>query len=311
MIEGQEDVGWEDWLALARAAEEVGLEALFRSDHYLSVEGRDSRGSLDAWATLAALAAATRTLRLGTLVSPATFRHPAVLAKSAATVDHVSGGRVEVGLGAGWHEPEHAAYGFPFPPLGERMDVLAEQLEVVRGLWADGPFAFRGSHYALAEHDDRPKPLQRPGPPLIMGGEARPRSARLAARFADEYNTVYPSVEQCRERRAALSAACEAAGRDPASLPFSVMTAVVVGADEAAFRERAVALARRGGEDLDPDAAVAALPPAWITGTPEQAADQLRALEAAGVERVMLQHLLHEDLETVRLLGERLAPLVA
>jgi len=311
MIEGQEDVGWEDWVALARTAEEAGLEALFRSDHYLSVEGRDSHGSLDAWATLAALAAVTRTLRLGTLVSPATFRHPAVLAKSAATVDHVSGGRVEVGLGAGWHEPEHAAYGFPFPPLGERMDVLAEQLEVVRGLWADGPFTFEGRHYALAEHDDRPKPLQRPGPPLIMGGEARPRSARLAARFADEYNTVYPSVEQCRERRAALSAACEAAGRDPASLPFSVMTAVVVGADEAAFRERAVALARRGGEDLDPDAAVAALPPAWITGTPEQAADQLRALEAAGVERVMLQHLLHEDLETVRLLGERLAPLVA
>jgi len=310
MIEGQEDVGWEDWVALARTAEEAGLEALFRSDHYLSLEGEGERGSLDAWATLAALAAVTRTLRLGTLVSPATFRHPAVLAKSAATVDHVSGGRVEVGLGAGWHEGEHAAYGFPFPPLGERMDVLAEQLEVVRGLWADGPFAFQGRHYALAEHDDRPKPLQRPGPPLVMGGEARPRSARLAARFADEYNTVYPSVEQCRERRAALSAACEAAGRDPASLAFSVMTGVAVGADEAAFRERAVALARRGGDDLDADAAVAALHPAWITGTPEQAAEQLRALEAAGVERVMLQHLLHEDLDTVRLLGERLAPLV-
>jgi F420-dependent oxidoreductase-like protein len=311
MIEGQEDVAWEDWVALARAAEDAGLQGLFRSDHYLSVEGRAERGSLDAWATLAALATVTSTLRLGTLVSPATFRHPAVLAKMATTVDHVSGGRAELGLGAGWNVPEHEAYGFPFPPLRERMDVLAEQLEVVRGMWGDGPFAFRGEHYVLEERDDLPRPVQRPGPTLVMGGDAKPRGAALAARFADEYNTVYATEEECRERRAALSAACEAAGRDPASLRFSLMTGVVVGADEAAFRERAAALHRLRGGSGDPDEAVAALDPAWICGTPERAAERLRGYAAAGVERVMLQHLLHEDLETVALLGTRVAPLVA
>jgi F420-dependent oxidoreductase-like protein len=311
MIEGQEDVAWEDWLALARAAEDAGLEGLFRSDHYLSVEGRAERGSLDAWATLAALAAVTSTLRLGTLVSPATFRHPAVLAKMATTVDHVSGGRAELGLGAGWNVPEHEAYGFPFPPLRERMDLLAEQLEVVRGLWGDGPTAFRGAHYVLGERDDRPKPVQRPGPTLVLGGDAKPRGAALAARFADEYNTVYASAEECRERRAALSLACEEAGRDPASLRFSLMTGVVVGADEAAFRERALALHRRRGGEGGADEAVAALPASWVTGTPERAVATLRELEAAGVERVMLQHLLHEDLETVALLGERVAGQVA
>ena len=310
MIEGQEGVSWEDWRALAEAAEHAGLEGLFRSDHYLSVEDRRERGALDAWATLAALAAVTTTLRLGTLVSPATFRHPSVLAKSVATVDHVSGGRAEVGMGTGWWEAEHEAYGFPFPPLGERMDVLAEQLEVVRGLWADGPFSFSGRHYRLGERDDLPKPVQRPGPTLILGGSAGPRAARLAARFADEYNTVFATEDECRERRARLDAACEEAGRDPATLRFSLMTGVVVGADEADFCERAARLSAWRGGDGDADRAVAALPPQWVTGTVEQAVERLRGLEAAGVERVMLQHLLHEDLEAVALLGERVAPAV-
>src|SRR5207248_1719409 len=147
MIEGQEDVGWEQWLGLASACEESGIEALFRSDHYLSVFGMNDRGALDAWTTIAALGAVTRRIRLGTLVSPATFRHPSLLAKMVTTADHVSGGRVELGLGAGWHEPEHRGFGFPFPPTPTRMEMLAEQLEIVHGLWGPGPFTFEGRHY--------------------------------------------------------------------------------------------------------------------------------------------------------------------
>ena len=180
MVEGQEDVGWDDWVAIAGDCERLGFETLFRSDHYLSVDGIGGRGSLDAWATLSALAAVTSTLRLGTLVSPATFRHPSVLAKNVVTVDHVSGGRAELGIGTGWLEAEHVAYGFPFPPLGVRMDRLAEQVEIIRRSWERGPFSFAGEHWRIDELDALPKPVQRPGPPLIMGGAAGPRSARLA-----------------------------------------------------------------------------------------------------------------------------------
>ncbi|MBA2533155.1 MAG: LLM class flavin-dependent oxidoreductase, partial [Nocardioidaceae bacterium] len=159
MIEGQEGVGWEDWLALARACEEHGVPALFRSDHYLNLGGELEKGSLDAWAVINALAASTSTLRLGTLVSPATFRHPSELAKAVTTADHISGGRVELGLGAGWHEPEHRAYGFPFPAVRERMDRLAEQLEIVHGTWtAQEPFSFNGPHYRLEDLDAQPRP---------------------------------------------------------------------------------------------------------------------------------------------------------
>jgi F420-dependent oxidoreductase-like protein len=197
MIEGQEDVSWEDWVALARACEEHGVESLFRSDHYLSVEGRGERASLDAWATLAALAGITSTVRLGTLVSPATFRHPSELAKVVATVDQVSGGRVEVGMGTGWSEPEHEAFGFPFPPLGERMAKLEEQLQVVTGQWADGPFSFEGRHYSIKDLDALPKPVQRPRPPLMMGGSGGPRSLRLGARYADESRGLRPLTAGC------------------------------------------------------------------------------------------------------------------
>ena len=222
MIEGQEDVTWDQWVAIAQTAERSGLEALFRSDHYLSVEGKGGRGSLDAWATLNALAAITSRLRLGTLVSPATFRHPSVLAKMVVTADHVSGGRVELGLGAGWLEAEHRAYGFPFAGTRTRMDVLAEQLEIVHRSWKPGPFSFHGEHYTLEELEALPKPVQQPHPPLIVGGSGGPRSLRLAARWADEYNMPFASPERCREVRAALDEACRNEGRGP--LPLSVMT---------------------------------------------------------------------------------------
>jgi F420-dependent oxidoreductase-like protein len=231
MIEGQEDVTWEGWVALAEACERSGIEALFRSDHYLSVEGESGRGSLDAWATISALAAITTKLRLGTLVSPATFRHPSVLAKMAVTVDHVSGGRVELGLGAGWLEAEHEAYGFPFAATKTRMDVLAEQLEIIHSQWKPGPFSFEGEHYRIENLDALPKAVQKPHPPLIVGGSGGPRSLALAARFADEYNTPFAAPERCRELRARLDEACEKEGRE--RLPLSVMTRYE-GADEAA-----------------------------------------------------------------------------
>jgi F420-dependent oxidoreductase-like protein len=301
MIEGQEGVTWPQWLALARACEEHGVPALFRSDHLLNLDGlHPEREALDAWSTITALAAVTSTLRLGTLVTPATFRHPSALAKAVVTADHVSGGRVELGLGAGWHEREHEAYGFPFPPVGERMDVLEEQLEVVLGAWADGPFSFAGAHYALRDLDARPKPVQRPHPPLIMGGSAGPRSAALAARHADEYNSPFPTLEQVAERRARVAQACADAGREP--IPFSVMTGVVVG--EAHARRLAE---RRGG---DPGELLRDPPPGWIAGDLDGVAGRLAALREAGVHRVMCQHLVHDDLDFVALLGRELAPLV-
>jgi F420-dependent oxidoreductase-like protein len=306
MIEGQEGVTWPQWVALARACEEHGIPALFRSDHHLGFDA--GGGSLDAWATIAALGTVTSTLRLGTLVSPVTFRHPSTLAKLATAADHISGGRVDVGLGAGWHEREHAAYGFDFPPLGERMERLAEHLEILHGHWADGPFDFAGRHYRIEDLDAQPKPVQRPHPPVLMGGDAGPRAARLAARWADEYNTVYATVDEVRERRAKIAAACEAAGREP--IPFSLMTGVLVAESRDALRDRGQGLAKRAGTDPDPDALREA-EPAWIVGTLDEAAAQLEALRDAGVQRVMLQHLVHDELDTVRLIGRELAPRVA
>src|SRR4051794_12143067 len=301
MIEGQEGVGWEDWVALARACERHGFEALFRSDHYLSVAGRGERGSLDAWGTTCALAAITETLRFGTLVSPATFRHPSVLAKSAVTADHISGGRVELGIGTGWLEAEHAAYGFAFPPVGERMATLAEQLEIIARQWGDEPFCLDGAHYRIADLDARPKPVQRPRPPLIIGGAAGPRSAALAARWADEYNTVYVTPEVAKERRETLDRACEAKNRDPQSLRFSMMNGFVIGANRRELDERRARLTDWGAEPGEP----------WIVGTPDEFVARLKEYEAAGVEGVMLQHHLFHDEEALQLIGREVIPALA
>jgi F420-dependent oxidoreductase-like protein len=310
MIEGQQGVTWDGWLALAAACERSGLEGLFRSDLYLGIPAdEDDPGSLDAWATLAALAARTERIRLGTMVSPATFRHPSVLAKSATTVDHVSGGRVELGLGAGWYEREHEAYGFPFPALGERMSVFEEQLEIVHRSWTAAPFSFTGRHYRLVDCSAQPAPLQRPHPPLIVGGAARPRSVAAAVRFAQEYNTIYIAPETARERRSILDAACEQAGRDPATLVFSLMTSVIVGET----RDELHARARR---QMDGDGSPAAFlreraGQGAVVGTVDEVVEVLRAYEAAGVERLLAQHLDHDDVELVSLLGERVAPALA
>jgi len=306
MIEGQEDVTWDDWVALAQACERLGFEALFRSDHYLSVmDGRD-RGSLDAWGTICGLAAITSTVRLGTLVSPATFRHPSVLAKNAVTADHISGGRVDLGIGTGWMEAEHRAYGFPFPPMGERMDRLAEQLEIVSGSLGTEPISFAGEHYAVEELDALPKPVQRPLP-LLMGGSARRRGAALAARFASEYNVVHESPEDAAAARGRLASACEQSGRDPATLRFSLMHQVLIGRDEGELRGRAERLSEvTGGRDT-----VDELRRSAIAGTPAEVIDRLREYEAAGVERLMLQHLVHRDVEALELIAAEVAPAFA
>jgi alkanesulfonate monooxygenase SsuD/methylene tetrahydromethanopterin reductase-like flavin-dependent oxidoreductase (luciferase family) len=208
-----------------------------------------------------------------------------VLARMVVTTDHVSGGRVELGLGAGWHEGEHRSHGFPFDTVRDRFDRLAEQLEIVTRSWAGEPFDFDGRFCRLEGADPLPKPVQQPHPPLILGGSAQPRGAALAARYADEYNTVYGTLDECRERRERIARACADAGRDP--VPFSLMTSFAIDGDRADH------------------------PPAWLVGTLEEIAGQLHELEQAGVERVMLQHLQHHDLEVVELIGRELIPAVS
>ncbi len=309
MIEGQEGVTWEQWVALATACERHGIPTLFRSDHYMNLDGlHPERGSLDAWGTLCALAAVTSKVRLGTMVSPATFRHPSELARLATTADLISGGRVELGLGAGWHEREHLAHGFTFYGSNrERMDVMEEQLQIVLGAWAPGPFSFAGEHYTLVDLDAQPKPAQAPHPPLLMGGIAGPRGARLGALYADEYNTVFPSLEELAQRRANLDAAAEEVGRTR-PLPLSVMTLTIIGADQADLDRRIAAVCSAG--EVGPEEFLERANPNWIIGTVDQALERFGALADAGVSRVMCQHLAHWDLDFVELLGREIAPLL-
>jgi len=299
MIEGQEGVTWDEWLALAQACEQSGVEAMFRSDHYSGFHGGDG-GSLDAWATISALARVTETLRLGTLVSPGTFRHPSVLARMAVTADHVSRGRILLGMGAGWHDAEHEQFGFEFHTAAWRVERFGEQLELVhRQLNEDEPFDFHGKHYTLTGCNALPKPVQRPLP-ILVGGAAKPGTGRPAARFASEYNTTFATPEEARERRARLDEFCAEAGRDPSTLPLSMMTFCVVGRDRAEVDERLHELGRPPWK-----------PEASLIGTVDEVAERLREYEAAGITRVMCQHLLHRDLDMVEILGRELAPAVA
>lgn len=306
MIEGQEGVSWEEWLALARSCEQNGLEGLFRSDHYASVAGAVDRGSHDAWTTIAALAASTERIRLGSLVSPATFRHPSLLAKAVVTADHVSGGRVELGMGSGWNEHEHTAYGFPFPSRTDRLELFAEQLEIVHRQWTEDSFTFEGKHYRLEDCRALPKPVQDPHPPLIVGGSGGRGTVEPAVRWADEYNTIFADVETLRVRRRRLDRACERAGRDPATLRFSLMTTCVVGSDRGELLERAGRVLERTGGDRDAERFVADTRAGGVVGTVDEAAEKLAALQEAGVERVFLQHLDHSDVEMVELIGREL-----
>jgi alkanesulfonate monooxygenase SsuD/methylene tetrahydromethanopterin reductase-like flavin-dependent oxidoreductase (luciferase family) len=302
MIEGQESVSWDEWLQLAEACEDSPIDALFRSDHYQSVMGQTERGSLDAWATICGLAASTSTLRLGTLVSPVTFRHPSMLAKNVVTADHISGGgRIELGMGSGWLEAEHEAYGFPFPPTGERVTMFEEQIEIVRRQWDTEPFDFEGEHYRIKGGNAQPKPISPPN--LIVGGSARPRTLAAAAKWADEYNLVMMSAEQAREAVPLVKRAWEDAGR-PAPV-ISLMTHGIIGSDRVDLLERAHRVAEVRGEDAsDPEAYLKGLRDNTLIGTVAEIREQLTELEEAGVERLMFQHLTHNDLDGVDLIAE-------
>jgi F420-dependent oxidoreductase-like protein len=305
MIEPQQGCSYADQLAIALRAEAAGFETLFRSDHYDSFPGELGHPSTDAWTVLAGLARETTRIQLGVLVSPVTFRHPGTLAKIIVTVDEMSGGRVVVGLGAGWNEGEHAHHGLEFPTIEVRAEMLEEQLAILRGLWQepDG-WSFAGRHYTVPGSLFRPRPVQRPAPQVIVGGEGSPRSMRIAVRYADEYNLSSSTPERAAERFAKLDETARAAGRDPSSLVHSAMVGVLVGRDAGELERRSAALLEQLGQ-ADADATwFETRKPRWILGTPHEARATAERFAAVGVERLVLQDFLPWDLEMIDLLGE-------
>jgi len=308
MSEPQQGLSYAEILALAHAAEAAGFESYFRSDHYTSFPGPAGLPTTDAWTTLAGLARETSRIGLGVLVSPVTFRAPGTLAKIVTTVDEMSGGRVELGLGAGWNDDEHSQYGLAFPDLNERFDMLEEQLAIVHGLWLepDG-WSYDGAHWQVRDASFHPKPGARDDrrhPNIIVGGHGRPRLARLAAAYADEINISSSFPADARDGYARVAQACEQIGRDPESVTRSVMTGVLVGRSDAEVRERIGQLMELIGGDGSVDEWLAERRPRWIMGTPDEARQRVAEFEAAGAQRLMLQLFLPRDLEMVALLGE-------
>jgi F420-dependent oxidoreductase-like protein len=306
MTEPQQGLSYAEILAAARAAEDAGLEAFFRSDHFASFPGPAGRPTTDAWSTLAGLARETTRIRFGTLVSPVTFRIPGVFAKQVATVNEMSGGRVEVGMGAGWNDEEHRQLGIPFPDLRERYDMLEEALAVVHGLWTepDG-WSHAGARWPVTDARFVPRPEQ-PGrrhPNLILGGDGGPRLSRLVATYADEFNLVSASPEKARQAYRRIDAACEAIGRDPAQVTRSAMTGVLIAETEAELRDRVrQQLEMTGQSGRDASAWLAERRGRWLMGTLDEAGERLAAFADAGVQRVMLQDFLPRDLDMVRLM---------
>jgi F420-dependent oxidoreductase-like protein len=309
MTEPQQGLSYREILAIARAAEDAGFETYFRSDHYASFPGESGQPTTDAWATLAGLARETSRISLGVLVSPITFRPPGNFAKVVTTVAEMADGRVEVGLGAGWNELEHRQHGLPFPPTGERFDMLEEQLTILHGLWTepDG-WSFSGRQWQVRDAQFYPKPVARDGrrhPNILVGGDGGPRMVRLVARYADELNVSSAGPEKAAQAFARLDEACRTEGRDPAEVTRSAMTGALVGRDEAEVRRRLGELMTALGRSADEaDAWLAERRPRWVMGTPSEARAFVAAMEGAGVQRLMLQTFLPRDLEMVALLGE-------
>jgi F420-dependent oxidoreductase-like protein len=304
MIEGQQGLTYAEQLAIARRAEAVGFEAFYRSDHYNSFPGPDGLPTTDAWTVLAGLARDTSTIRLGALVSPVTFRLPGVFAKIVTTIDEMSGGRVDVALGAAWHEWEHRRLGIPYPPIADRAGMLEEQLTILGALW-DGPdgWTFHGRHYTVEDALFRPKPVQRPRPPIIVGGEGSPRSLRIAAQFADEFNMTRSGPERVADWFGRLDDACLAIGRDPATIVRSVLVRTLVGAGQADLEDRKRALRSMLSAEQVDDELSPANSARWIMGTTEQARARIEQFSRAGAERLIFQDYLPRDLEMVELLG--------
>jgi F420-dependent oxidoreductase-like protein len=311
-IISQEDVTWDDWCAVADTWERFGVPTLFSADHYLSTNDELGNVAHDAWTVVAALAARTSTLRLGTLVTPITFRLPAVLANCAATADHVSGGRIELGLGAGWMDREHEAFGFPFPELRVRREMLAEQLEIVHRLWTEERVTFHGRHYTLENAPGRPKPLQSPHVPIIVGGAGYRGSAIPAARFADEYNAAWEShPKEFPAIRGRVVRVCEEVGRDPATMRFSISIHCVIGTtrDDAMDRAREIYDLRPRDDAFDDW--FAGFTEFRLVGSVDEVAAELLPYAEAGAHRLMIMHILHRDLESIQLIAEQLAPRLA
>jgi F420-dependent oxidoreductase-like protein len=307
MTEPQQGLSYDEILAAARAAEDAGLEAFFRSDHYASFPGGEGKPTTDAWATLAGVARETSKIRLGVLVSPVTFRLPGQLAKVIQTVDEMSDGRVEAGFGAGWNDAEHAQLGLRFPSVGERFDMLEEQMAIIHGLWTepDG-WSFEGEHWQV-RGSKRHGEVARGGrrhPHIIFGGKGGPRLARLVARYGDEFNLSPGNLDAAPQAYANVRDACREIGRDPDEIVYSVMTNVVVADTEADLRTRVGDLLEVVGESgTDAESWIAQRRGRLIMGTPEQALERVRAFEAAGTQRIMLQDFLPRDLDHVRLMG--------
>jgi F420-dependent oxidoreductase-like protein len=302
--EPQQGASYEDILGIALAAEEDGFGAFFRSDHYMKMgDVSGLPGPTDAWITLAGLARDTKRIRLGTLVSSATFRYPGVLAISVAEVDAMSGGRVELGLGAGWFGEEHSAYGIEFPPVGERFDKLEEQFEIINGLWTtalDSTYDFSGKHYTVANSPALPKPVQSPRPPLIVGGHGPKRTPRLAAKFADEFNVAFSTYETSKSQFDLVDGACQAIGRDPKSMLRSVAQVVCCGADDAEVARRAAKI----GRDVDE------LKVNGLAGTPGEVIERIQEWGQLGLSRLYLQVLDMKDLDHVHLIAREVMPSV-
>jgi F420-dependent oxidoreductase-like protein len=300
-VEPQNGSTYDQQLAVATTAEELGFDAFFRSDHYLTMAGDGLPGPTDSWVTLAGIARETKRIRLGTLLTSATFRLPGILAISVAEVDAMSGGRVELGLGAGWFEGEHTSYGIPFPSVKERFERLTEQLEIITGLWdtpAGEKFTFEGRHYKLTDSPALPKPVQSPRPPVIVGGAGAKRTPDLAARFASEFNLPFFPPGDAEKQYALVRAACERIGRDPEDLTYSAATTVCCGRDDSEIQRRADKI----GTPLDHLRQFA------TAGTPDRVVERLREFANAGAEVVYLQVLDMSDLDHVRLLGEEVLP---
>jgi alkanesulfonate monooxygenase SsuD/methylene tetrahydromethanopterin reductase-like flavin-dependent oxidoreductase (luciferase family) len=317
MIEPQQGLTYEEQLEIARRAERLGFEALFRSDHYANFPGDADGPATDAWSVLAGLARETSTIHLGTLVSPVTFRHPGNLVKVVTTVDHMSGGRVEIGVGAGWNEADHLPLGLAFPPIGERADLLEDQLAMLHGLLTeDDGWTWTGHQLSVTGGRLRPRGVERPGRPaehgrlrpwIITGGDGSPRGLRIAARYADEFNLSSSSPERTAEKMAALDDACRAAGRDPSSLIRSAMVGTMMAATETDLHARRDAmLGTFAMADADADEWLASRRKRWIVGTPDEARAMVARYAAAGVERLMLQDFLPWDLDMIELMGSEL-----
>ncbi len=317
MLESQQGLSYGDHVAIAKRAEANGLETLFRSDHYTSFPGLGGRPTTDAWTVVAGLARETERIGLGVLVSPVTFRHPGSFAKVVTTVDEMSGGRIEVGVGAGWNELEHSQLGLPFPPIKERADLMEDQLAILHGLWGepDG-WSFDGHQVSIKDARFHPKPVDVPGRPrtpiggarprLLVGGQGSPRSYRLAASYADEFNLSSSGPAKAREAFAAVDAACMAIGRDPLTVAHSTMAGVLIGRDEVEMAARLAAATQAFGSEDDDDAWLEERLERWITGTPDEARQQVRRFAEAGVERIMLQDFLPWDLDMIDVIGEAL-----